>query len=163
MQSSTIFNFNKASDISNWSVIDDVVMGGKSLGKFHLNKEGIGVFEGAVSLDNNGGFSSLRYQFIEMSTKTYSKIILKVRGDDKKYQFRIKENTSDSHSYIASFEASKKWHSIEIPLSEMYPAFRGRTLDIPNFNGNSIEAIAFLIGNKKAENFKLEIASITLK
>ena len=163
MQTRTIFNFNKTSDISNWSVIDDVVMGGKSLGKFHLNKEGIGVFEGAVSLDNNGGFSSLRYQFIKMSTTTYSKIILKVRGDEKKYQFRIKENISDAHSYIASFEATKHWQSIEIPLSEMYPAFRGRTLDISNFNGNSIEAIAFLIGNKKVENFKLEIASIVLK
>ncbi len=163
MQSGTIFNFNKASDISNWSVVDDVVMGGRSSGIFYLNKEGIGVFEGRVSLENNGGFSSLRYPFKEMSTKTYSKIILKVKGDKKTYQFRVKEKSTDYYSYIASFKTTEDWQTIKISLSEMYPAFRGRTLDIPNLNSDSIETVAFLIGNKVAESFKLEIASIILQ
>jgi len=44
----------------------------------------------------------------------------------------------------------------------MHPAFRGTNLDIPNYDRESIEEIAFLISNKKAENFKLEIASIIL-
>ena len=108
-------------------------MGGRSSSSFYLNKEGIGVFEGRVSLENNGGFSSLRYPFKEMSTKSYSKMVLKVRGDNKTYQFRVKEKSSDYHSYIASFKTTDEWQTIEIPLSEMYPAFRGRTLDTPNF------------------------------
>ena len=45
----------------------------------------------------------------------------------------------------------------------MYPAFRGRTLDIGNYDSDSIEEIAFLIGNKKAEDFILQIDSITLQ
>jgi hypothetical protein len=163
MQSSTIFNFNKTSDVSNWSVINDVVMGGRSTSSFYLNKEGLGVFEGRVSLENNGGFSSLRYHFNEMSTETFSKIILKVRGDNKTYQFRVKEKSSDYYSYVALFKTTNDWQKIEISLSKMYPAFRGRKLDIPNFNANSIENITFLIGNKIAENFKLEIESIILK
>ena len=40
-------------------------MGGRSDGNFNLNKEGFAVFHGEVSLENNGGFSSLRYQFPE--------------------------------------------------------------------------------------------------
>ena len=52
IQTSTIFNFNKKSNITKWTVVDDKVMGGKSLGKFSLNEEGNGVFEGAVSLKN---------------------------------------------------------------------------------------------------------------
>ena len=69
MQTATIFDFNKKADITNWTIVDDVVMGGRSSGNFYLNKEGNGVFEGRVSLENNGGFSSLRYDFDEISTK----------------------------------------------------------------------------------------------
>jgi len=38
----------------------------------------------------------------------------------------------------------------------MHLAFRGRTLDIGNYNGDSIDEIALLIGNKKAEDFMLQ-------
>ena len=45
----------------------------------------------------------------------------------------------------------------------MYPAFRGRKLNIGNYPGKQMEMIAFLIGNKNAESFILEIDSIILK
>jgi hypothetical protein len=44
----------------------------------------------------------------------------------------------------------------------MYPAFRGRKLSISNFDQDQIEELAFLIGNKKAQEFKLEIKSIEI-
>jgi NADH dehydrogenase [ubiquinone] 1 alpha subcomplex assembly factor 1 len=163
MQSATIFNFNKTSDTSNWKIVDDVVMGGRSSGKFYVNKKDNCVFEGSVSLENNGGFSSLRYRFNKMSTKSYSKVILKVKGDGKSYQFRVKRKSSDYYSYIIYFNTSKDWETIELRLPDMYPTYRGRKLNISNYDGNSIEEIAFLIGNKKVENFKLEIESIVLK
>lgn len=163
MQTATIFEFNKNVKISNWSVVDDVVMGGRSSSKFYLNNEGHGVFEGKVSLENNGGFSSVRYDFDKMSTKDFSKVVIKVKGDGKTYQFRVKSKSTDYYSYISSFKTSQDWQTIELKLSEMYPAFRGRDLDMPNYDKESIEEIAFLIGNKKAESFKLEIESIVLK
>ena len=163
MQTDTIFDFNKKADISNWSVVDDVVMGGRSSGKFYLNNKGHAVFEGRISLENNGGFSSVRYGFDRISTKSYSKILIKVKGDGKNYQFRMKNKSSNYYSYISSFKASNDWETIELKLSDMYPAFRGRKLDMPNYDKESIEEIAFLFGNKKAEPFKLEIGSIVLK
>jgi hypothetical protein len=45
----------------------------------------------------------------------------------------------------------------------MYPAFRGRKLNIGNFNADTIEQLAFLIGNKKNEKFQLLIKGIYLK
>ena len=163
MQTDTIFIFEKTSDITNWTVVNDAVMGGKSSGAFTLNETGHGVYTGHVSLENNGGFSSLRYRFNDISTEGFSKVILKIKGDGKNYQFRVKSKLSDKHSYIALFSTSKTWEVIEISLADMYPAFRGRKLDIPNFDANSIEEVAFLIGNKTAEDFKLEIDSIVLK
>lgn len=163
MQTTTIFDFSKKSDTTNWEIVDDVVMGGRSSGTFHVNIEGNGVFEGRVSLENNGGFSSLRYRFDKISTKPYTKIMLKVKGDGKTYQFRIKGKSSDYYSYITYFNTTKDWETIEITLADMYPAFRGRKLDISNYDQESIEEIAFLIGNKKAEAFHLEIDAIVLK
>jgi len=163
MQTDTIFKFEKTSDITNWTVVNDDVMGGKSSGAFTLNETGHGVYTGHVSLENNGGFSSLRYRFNNISTEGFSKVILKIKGDGKNYQFRVKSKLSDKYSYISLFRTSKTWEVIEISLADMYPAFRGRKLDIPNFDANSIEEVAFLIGNKTAEGFKLEINSIVLK
>jgi hypothetical protein len=45
----------------------------------------------------------------------------------------------------------------------MYPSFRGRKLTMNNFSSESIQELAFLIGNKKAQNFTLEIDKIYLE
>ncbi len=159
----TIFNFTSNSDISNWSVLDDVVMGGRSDGAFKVNSEGHGEYTGKVSLENNGGFSSLRHNFKSINTEDYSKIILRIKGDGKSYQFRLKDKRNHRYSYIFKFNTTEDWQVVEIPFSEMYATFRGRRLDIPNFEGDQLEEIAFLIGNKKEETFKLRIDSISLE
>lgn len=157
-----IFDFNKDADIEAWKIVDDAVMGGMSSGTFKLNPDGHGIFEGAISLENNGGFSMLRYQFDKMKVNNDSKIRIRLKGDGKNYQFRIKDKSSNYYSYISSFETSSEWQEIAIPLKDMYPSFRGKKLDLPNFDQNNIEEIAFLIGNKKSEHFKLLIDKIEL-
>jgi hypothetical protein len=150
-------------NIENWVIVDDIVMGGRSSGSFKLNAEGQGVFEGAISLQNNGGFSSVRYRFEKIQIKNFTQIILKIKGDGKNYQFRIKSNSEDKHSYIFPFSTTGEWQEIEILLKDMYPSFRGRKLDQPNFSNNYMEEITFLIGNKKQEEFMLLINKIELK
>jgi NADH dehydrogenase [ubiquinone] 1 alpha subcomplex assembly factor 1 len=163
MASSIIFDFSKRSGIENWFIVDDVVMGGRSSGTFKLSTDGHGVFAGAVSLENNGGFSSVRYKFDKKLIKGATIIVLKVKGDGKKYQFRIKANSGDYYSYISTFSTNEEWQEIEIRLEDMYPSFRGRKLDQSNFSSDHMEEIALLIGNKKQESFKLLIDKIELK
>jgi NADH dehydrogenase [ubiquinone] 1 alpha subcomplex assembly factor 1 len=163
MDSQIIFDFNKTSNIKNWIVIDDVVMGGKSSGSFNLNSDGYGVFVGDISLENNGGFSSVRYRFEKILINKSTKISVRIKGDGKKYQFRIKSNSGDYYSYISPFSTTGEWQEIEIPLKDMYPSFRGRKLDQPNFSNDAIEEITFLIGNKNKEKFLLLIDKIELK
>lgn len=158
-----IFDFNKQSDLKNWIIIDDVVMGGKSSGSFELSAQGHGVFKGSISLDNNGGFSSVRYQFKKTLIKEFTKINLKIKGDSKKYQFRIKSNSGDYYSYISTFSTTGEWEEVEISLKDMYPSFRGRRLNKSNFSEVYIEEVAFLIGNKNQEKFTLLIDKIELK
>lgn len=156
-----LYQFDKNSPTTDWRIVDDGVMGGRSSGDFYINEAGNGVFEGFVSLENNGGFSSVRYRetYQIQSQKT---IRIYLKGDGSKYQFRVKADSFDRHSYIAEFKTSGEWEFIEIELSSMYPAFRGRKLSIPNFDKSRIEEMAFLIGNKKEQKFHLEIKSIEL-
>jgi|TARA_B110000879_G_scaffold198338_1_gene269947 hypothetical protein len=160
---SLIFKFESGVSTKGWRVVDDRVMGGRSQGDFEVNSEGFGVFEGYVTTENNGGFSSLRYNFDGLKTAGFTSIVLKLKGDGKFYQFRLKGSDNQRHSYIYSFKTSGEPQEISIPLQDFVPSFRGYTLDIPNFNADKIEQIAFLIGNKVKENFRLEIESISLK
>nr|WP_299368777.1 CIA30 family protein [Winogradskyella sp.] len=163
LQSMTIFQFNADSNIDNWRILDDVVMGGRSDGHFKINSDGHGEYTGNVSLENNGGFSSLRYDFETVNSSKYSKFKLRLKGDGKIYQFRVKDNRYNRYSYIYKFETTGDWQTVEIPFNAMYASFRGYRLDIPNFKGDQMEEIAFLIGNKKKESFKLLIDTIRLE
>ncbi|NNE32303.1 MAG: CIA30 family protein [Winogradskyella sp.] len=159
----TLFNFTDNSDISNWKIVDDGVMGGKSYGNFALNRDGHGIFTGNISLKNNGGFSSVHYYFDRLNTKDFSKFIIRIKGDGKPYQFRVKDKQDTRHSYVYKFTTTGNWQTVTIPFSEMQPSFRGYKMTIPNFNGAFMEEVAFLIGNKKEEQFELLINSITLE
>lgn len=162
MNNSLLFDFNEKSNPREWRVIDDVVMGGISDGKFKMDENGNGVFFGRVSTENNGGFSSVRHQMKAKDISGFSKVRIRLKGDGKKYQFRIKDNVNAYYSYITTFETSGEWENITLNLNDLYPSFRGQTLNLPNFDGKVLEEIAFLIGNKKEESFELKLDKIEL-
>ena len=102
-----IFDFDKNSKIRDWRIVDDVVMGGVSKSNITINKGGNGVFSGHVSLDNNGGFSSVRHQFSSLNVSGYNKFIIRIKGDGKNYQFRVKSKLNEYHSYKHEFSTNK--------------------------------------------------------
>lgn len=157
-----VFDFNMQSNVKFWNIVDDRVMGGRSNGNFEINSDGHGVFFGEVSLENNGGFSSVRYNPRIDDVSAEDKIRIRLKGDGKPYQFRVKQDSRAYYSYISTFETSGDWEEIEIPLKEMYPSFRGRKLNGDNFSHQTIREVAFLIGNKKPQSFKLIIDKIEI-
>ncbi|CAL67270.1 CIA30 family protein [Christiangramia forsetii] len=159
----TIFDFQKNSDISNWNIVEDRVMGGNSNGTFFLNADGHAQFEGNVSLENNDGFVSVRYDMQKIDLENHQMISIKLKGHGKKYQFRIKNRDQNYYSYITEFSTNGEWQNIKIPLKEMYPYFRGRKLNLANFAHQHIDEIGILIGNKKNEKFQLLIDKIELE
>lgn len=163
MATTMIFNFSTTTDDKQWQIVDDVVMGGVSSGKFTITPEGHGAFYGHVSTKNNGGFSSVRHRCKPVSTTPESVVYLRVKGDGKNYQFRIKTQSNEYYSYITTFATTGDWETISIPLKSLYPSFRGRKLDMPNFNADSFEEITFLIANKLEEDFELLIDYISIE
>lgn len=158
-----IYDFTNNKNTSGWYVVNDGVMGGLSQGKLTINDAGNGLFSGYVTTENNGGFSSIRFEFDPKDASRFENVILKLKGDGKSYQFRIKEKSSQRYSYISTFKTTGEWQVISLPFDSFYPGFRGNILDKPNYSGEIMEEVAILIGNKRKESFSLEIESISLK
>lgn len=158
-----LFDFSASDDWSAWEIENDVVMGGISSSKLERSAEGNAIFKGRVSLENNGGFASLQYHFPTKNIKGYKKAFILLKGDGKAYQFRMKSSLKDKASYIYTFKTTGDWETVEVPLTEMQPVFRGEQLALPNFSADTLQEIRFLIGNKKEEDFRLEIKKIELK
>jgi NADH dehydrogenase [ubiquinone] 1 alpha subcomplex assembly factor 1 len=161
-ENKTIFEFKEGANINQWRTLNDAVMGGVSSSTIEINKEGKGVFKGDVSTENNGGFASVRYSS-SIDVGDSKSINIRLKGDGKNYQFRIKNSASDFESYITTFSTSGKWQTIEIKLNDLYPSFRGRKMDKPNFNESKFEEMSFLIANKKNESFELLLDKIEFK
>lgn len=158
----TLFDFTTESDISDWATVDDTVMGGRSSGSFRLNEAGHGEYTGHVSLENNGGFSSLRYRMPTIRIEGLTKAVLRVKGDGKRYQFRTKTSDYDRHSYVTYFETTGEWQEITLDLTTMKPQFRGRALDLPDYPAELLSEVAILIGNKEEQDFRLVLDWVRL-
>lgn len=158
-----LFDFNKEANAGPWTVVNDVVMGGRSNASVKINDDGMGVFSGHVSLENNGGFASIRMRLAPLDISGFNTIHLQVRGRPSRFQLRCKSGWGEPQSYISYFEISDSWQEVSLPLTDMYPTFRGIRLEMPDYPAEVLAEIAILIGNKKEEDFKLEISRIWLE
>lgn len=156
-----IANFNHETEIKNWEVVNDSVMGGLSKGRLE-QKNDYGHFFGTVSLKNNGGFTSIRKTMAAIDLQPSEKFQIRLKGDGKKYQFRVKEKPVDQHAYFCEFSTSKDWEVIDISFMELKPIYRGNLLDVPAFSGHSLEQVGFLIANGQAESFSLLIDEVLI-
>ena len=152
-----IYTFSSQTNLKEWRVVNDGVMGGVSKGSLVLTNSGYGLFSGKVSLENNGGFTSIQLnKRIQLKEETKF-IVMRIKGDAKRYQFRLKSEISQNESYVQQFSTSGEWEVLKLAISEFYPSFRGRKLNIPNFNFAIIEQMSFLIANGQEEDFELLI------
>lgn len=158
-----LFDFQKDGEVQGWAIEDDGVMGGVSKGRFRVNDEGHAEFFGEVSLDNNGGFSSLQWNFDPMEVDRYSTFVVRLRGDGKRYLLLTESKPGDRHYYQAEFQTGTDWQTIEIPFKDMVPHSRGDRLNQPNFEGKTMSQVRFMIANGKAESFRLEIDKVELR
>jgi hypothetical protein len=158
-----IYKFTTSTKVNEWRIVNDGVMGGISKSSLILNDFGNGQFMGHVSLANNGGFASIQLNKTIQLADEIKFVLLRIKGDGKSYEFRLKSQISQSESYVHQFTTTGEWEIIKLPMSEFYPQFFGRKLNKPNFNFKSIEQLSFLIANKQEEDFSLLIDWIGLE
>lgn len=159
-----IENFTPANHLK-WEVINDVVMGGISESNFQIQNDQNALFFGRVSLENNGGFASVRILLRETISGNFEKIIIKVKGDGKTYSLRIRTDQNfDGVAFASSFLTKKdKWTEHEFSPVDFVPTFRGKTLfNVSPLKDLQISHIGFLISEKQSGSFQLKIDWIKL-
>jgi hypothetical protein len=158
-----LFDFADPAALRGWQVEDDGVMGGVSRGNMIHDKAGHLTFRGEVSLENDGGFSSIQNNFDPIDVSKYEHAIIRLKGDGKDYRFIVEADPAARHYYLAEFATNGDWQEIKIPLRTMYPVRRGDRLDLPDYPGRTMSQVRFMIANGRAESFRLEIAKISLQ
>lgn len=158
-----LFDFSDAKVHQPWVSNNDGVMGGLSKGGAEMTETGMS-FSGILSLENNGGFSSIQNR-VELDLSEFKGIRLKVRGDGRTYQLRLNSDARFRLIWPVSFSREfrtqpSEWLEVDIPFSQLRQSWRGRTLSGHTFNPSKIEMMGVLLGDKQSGPFKLEIAWI---
>lgn len=154
-----LVDFSEA-DRSEWYPINDGVMGGVSRSDIRPTDQGTGVFSGVLSLENNGGFASVRTKLGHRDLSEYAGLEIRVRGDGRTYQLRLRtDDRFDGIAYQVQFETRDgEWITVQIPFDRFRPTFRGRTLtDVEPLDTSSIHQMGFMLADKMPGPFSLEI------
>ena len=145
-----------------WNIVNDTVMGGRSSSRWSKDSSALS-FEGFLSLENNGGFASVRHDLDNINLSNTDGIFIKVKGDGRKYQFRIRSQASRWANYSQEFKTKKDTvQSFFLPYKDFKPSWRGRSVrNVPTLTGKDVRGIGFLLGDKVQGKFKLEILNIS--
>ena len=159
----TLIDFSKSAEKENWRIVNDVVMGGVSQSEIIITHESTAIFRGELSLENNGGFASVRTNPMDYQLDGYTAIAARVKSDGRTYQLRLRTDDGfDGISYQSEFETTDgEWITVELPFSEFMATFHGRRVpDAPVLDPGNIRQIGFLIADNKEGSFRLEIGWI---
>jgi hypothetical protein len=154
-----MLNFSQPDATRGFRVINDGVMGGVSSSRL-LQADGGLVFEGKVSLENNGGFASFRGPVsIPRSARV---VVVTLRGDGQRYKLALKLDDSNSGpQYQAGFTAPREWAALRFVSADFAASFRGSAVEAPALVFGDMKALGLLISDQQAGPFRVEIRSIT--
>ena len=147
-------------DLESWLAVNDGVMGGVSSGEMIKTEDGLR-FQGHLSLENNGGFASVR-RLLNFSVQDTKGIRLRVRGDGRTFQMRIRQDESyDNVVWRKEFATNGKWQTIELLFEDFDPVWRGRPVKQAGpVSAERVRQIGFLLADGKQKPFRLDIGAI---
>ncbi|MFW6171643.1 MAG: CIA30 family protein [Planctomycetota bacterium] len=158
-----LFDFADPDAATQWMNVNDGVMGGVSTGEFGITDQDTMEFYGKLSLENNGGFTSVRSKPQSLGLSDNDSIAVRVRGDGREYTLNLYIPTSrTAFSYRASIQTEKgEWMEARLPISDFHATSFGRRVENADpVDATKVNSLGFLLGDKKAGPFKLEVAWI---
>jgi NADH dehydrogenase [ubiquinone] 1 alpha subcomplex assembly factor 1 len=159
-QSRILFDFAEAKAGTQWQVVNDGVMGGRSDGRFRITNEKSMELLGTLSLENNGGFASVRSRARKLDLRENDTVVTRVKGDGRRYTLNLYvPSPRVAFSYRVEFNTKKdQWIEVRVPLNKFVATSFGRIVSNAGpVNPQQVNSIGFLLGDKKPGPFKLEI------
>ena len=162
-ESVTLLDAKNNLRILRWSVVNDTVMGGRSKSSWEHLDDKNAKFSGDLSLENNGGFCSVRTYPKDLQLNNTQGFLIKVLGDGRSYSLNARSRkTRSGINYRVNFATTKdKVSKVWLAFKDFKPSRRGsRVNNLPSLKGGDIESIGFFLGDKRPGDFKLEIIKI---
>jgi monofunctional biosynthetic peptidoglycan transglycosylase len=159
----TLFQFTGEDADPAWASTNDGVMGGLSQGGAMVTAQGL-CFAGTLSLENNGGFSSVSTN-VTYDLSEFDGVRLKVKGDGRTYQIRFQSDALYRRQWPVNFGAefsteAGKWIEVFVPFASLSQSWRGQRLSNYTFNTQKIRRITLMLADKQAGSFNLQVAWI---
>ncbi|MEZ9542678.1 CIA30 family protein [Vibrio sp. 10N.286.48.C11] len=156
-----MIDFIQPNEHKNWTATNDDVMGGISTGGL-IYLDDMSRFRGELSLENNGGFSSVK-RSIESPAHEIDSAELVFVGDGRTYQLRLTTSKDGNRvQYKHDFDTIKGVRLNKVfHFNDFQAVFRGRLLsDAPELKARDIKQIVFLIADKQPSPFELDLIQL---
>lgn len=160
-----LVDLDDAGKVAGWTTVNDPVMGGTSTSTITFGDGGL-VFSGNISLENNGGFASVRSpQNPDIGRRAAGAKSLRVHavGDGKTYLLKV-GIAGQPWSYVQRFSTRAAAPEIyELPIEAFQPV--GMRLepapDAPQtLEPANIDEVAFYILDKQRGTFEITVSAI---
>jgi monofunctional biosynthetic peptidoglycan transglycosylase len=156
-----LFVFASPDAAAGWQAVNDGVMGGVSDGRFRITERQTLEFYGTLSLENNGGFASVRSRPRALGLQAGDSLVARVRGDGREYQLNLyTAERMMAFSYRAAVNTrAGEWIEVRIPLDRFEATSFGRVIrEAGPVDPRSVTSIGFLLAEKSPGPFALEVA-----
>jgi hypothetical protein len=150
-------DFSNPNTLRDSWIVNDGVMGGVSQSSLRQDEDGM-FFEGMVSLENNGGFASMRSSVRFPQGTQLIELIAK--GDGKRYKLVLRTELAPRVTYVADFIALPTWQTYRFNLSQFKSTFRGRDVNAPALSFSDVIDFGILISNTQAGSFAIQLKTL---
>jgi monofunctional biosynthetic peptidoglycan transglycosylase len=143
-----------------WQTVNDGVMGGVSDGRFKVTEKGTLEFFGTLSLENNGGFASVRTKPTQLDIQAGDTLVVRLKGDGRDYVLNLyTKSRRMAFSYRAPLPTTKdEWTQLEIPLADFIPtAFGRRVQGMGPVEPDQINGLGFMLSDKEPGTFRMQV------
>jgi hypothetical protein len=153
-------NFGGNKLLHDWYVVNDGVMGGLSKSELSPTDTSL-LFKGTVSLENNGGFASIRSPFSEYNLSVFSKVTIRYKSQGQDMALVLAPFKRWYYPTYKSIlkQTNDQWETVAFALKD-FKEYR-----VGEFTGSyvtdelleKIIRLGFITNNKKACEFQFEV------
>ena len=162
-RSRTMFDFVEAGSLEGWGTVNDTVMGGVSSSST-IWEAGQMVFAGDLSLDNNGGFTSVRGPIDERLGALLAdatQLTVQATGDGKVYLLQLR--TVDDQLYVQRFTTVaevEQTYPLDLTAFEPVGRFLDPLPDAAPLDPSRVAQVVIYLLDKQEGAFRMAVRRI---
>jgi hypothetical protein len=160
-QSSIIDFGNSTEKNQEWVLLSDNIMGGITKSKIEYTNNSV-LLSGNISLDNYGGFSSIKTKYKSVDLSKYIGIKIKFKSTNQKFAFTLEDNQDWTQpNYKREFSSKKDdtWEEVIIYFKDFQEIVIGETTGnmMKSKSLKNIVRMGIMTYEKKEGPFSLEV------